>query len=402
MKNQTPLYGLPKQVKFCKKCVMSNQRPTSAIEFKHNINTKKQTIAFNKKGVCSACTAHEKKETEIDWEKREKELFTLCDKHRKKDGSYDCIVPGSGGKDSVKAAWLLKHKYKMHPLTVTWAPHMHTPYGWRNFQRWINKGGFDNQLFTPNGKVHRLLTKVAFKTILHPFQPFILGQKNIGAKFSAKYKVPLVFYGENEAEYGNPIKDNLTALRNTKYCLGTDYENMFIGGVKVNALIKDYGLCLNDLSPYLPMNPKEYEQTKTQVHYLGYYEKWNPQDSFRFAVEKTEYESNDKRTEGTYTKYNSIDDKIDPYHYWTCFIKFGFGRATIDASRDIRNNSITREKGVALVKEFDAEYPTRYRKEVLEYLGMGEEELLETADKFRSPHIWKKEHDEWKLRHKVY
>ena len=40
-------YGLPLEVKFCKKCVMSNQRPSSEIEFKHNINTKKKTLNFD-------------------------------------------------------------------------------------------------------------------------------------------------------------------------------------------------------------------------------------------------------------------------------------------------------------------------------------------------------------------
>ena len=396
------LYGLPKEVKFCKRCVISNQRPASAVEFKHDINTKKQTIHFDEEGICDACRMHEKKEREIDWKKREKELFALCDKYRKSDGSYDCVVPGSGGKDSVRAAWLLKYKYKMHPLTVTWAPHMYTPYGWRNFQKWISKGGFDNMLFSPNGQVHRLLTRLAFQNILHPFQPFILGQKNIGAKISAKYSIPLVFYGENEAEYGNPLRDNVTALRDARYCLGANYDEMALGGVKVNSLIKDYGLCMNDLLPYLPMDPKEYERAKTQVHYMGYYERWDPQESFYFAVEKTGFETNDQRTEGTYSKYSSLDDKIDPHYYWTIYLKFGIGRTTSDASQEIRNGKITREEGVALVKKFDAEYPVRYKKEVLEYLDMDEKELIETADKFRSPHLWKKEHGEWKLRHKVY
>ena len=58
------------------------------------------------------------------------------------------------------------------------------------------------------------------------------------------------------------------------------------------------------------------------------------------------------RTQGTYSKYNSIDDKIDDLHYYTTYIKFGIGRATYDASQEIRNNHITREEGVALVNPF--------------------------------------------------
>ena len=84
-------------------------------------------------------------------------------------------MPGSGGKDSFYASYILKYKYKMNPLTVTWAPHIYTDWGWHNFQAWI-KSGFDNYLFTPNGKTQRLLTRLAIEKIFHPFQPFIMGQ----------------------------------------------------------------------------------------------------------------------------------------------------------------------------------------------------------------------------------
>ncbi|MDO8740193.1 MAG: N-acetyl sugar amidotransferase [Candidatus Woesearchaeota archaeon] len=393
--------GLPSEIKFCKRCVISNQRPSSKSEFMHNINSSSHTIEFDEEGICAACRYAEKKEKEVDWKKREEELWALCDKFRKNDGSYDCIAPGSGGKDSVMAAHLLKYKFKMHPLTVTWAPHMYTDAGWRNHQRWI-RSGFDNILFHPNGKVHRLLTKLAFENLLHPFQPFILGQKNIGAKFAALYNIQLVFYGENEAEYGNPVQDNLTPLRNAKYATGKNYEDMYLGGVKIKELIEQYKLNMNDLLPFLPMDSEEYEKKKIQVHYLGYYIKWDPQEAYYFAVEHTSFEANSERTEGTYSKYNSIDDKSDPYHYYTTLIKFGIGRATYDASQEIRNNKITREEGVALVKKFDHEFPKKYFKDMLEYMDMTEKRFWELIDKFRSPHIWKKEKGEWKLRKAVY
>src|SRR3989338_6173448 len=169
-------YGLPREVKFCKKCVYPNQHPISDNEFEHSVKRKKRTLNFNDDGVCDACRFAEMKKGTIDWKSREKKLIDLCDRHRSKDGSYDCIVPGSGGKDSFYAAHVLKYKYGMHPLTVTWAPHIYTEWGWKNFQAWIH-AGFDNYLFTPNGRVHRLLTQLAFLNLLHPFQPFIFGQK---------------------------------------------------------------------------------------------------------------------------------------------------------------------------------------------------------------------------------
>ena len=114
--------------------------------------------------------------------------------------------PGSGGKDSAFASHILKYKYNMNPLTVTWAPHLYTNIGWENFINWSHVGGFDNILFTPNGKLHRYLTRLAFLNLLHPFQPFIIGQKMIGPKFALKYNIKLIFYGENQAEYGNLLK----------------------------------------------------------------------------------------------------------------------------------------------------------------------------------------------------
>jgi N-acetyl sugar amidotransferase len=290
----------------------------------------------------------------------------------------------------------------MHPLTVTWAPHLYTPYGWNNFSNWSHRGGFDNVLFTPNGKVHRLLTRLSFLNILHPFQPFILGQKNIGVIYALKYDVPLVFYGEDEAEYGNPKQDTVTALRSARFHAGKDYTNMYLGGVSVKDLIGKYGLTMTDLKPYLPLDPEEVEQAGIQVHYTGYYERWDPQESYYFAVEKTGFQPNDQRTEGTYSKYVSIDDKTDPFHYWTTLIKFGIGRTSYDASQEIRNKKITREEGIALVKKFDQEFPRRYFSEFLDYISMTEKEFFEIADRFRSPHLWKKENGDWKLRHVVW
>ena len=127
-------FGLPKGVAYCSTCTISNQRPNSCTEFKHDKNSKKETISFNDDNVCDACVFAKKKATVTDWEAREKILWEVCNKHRSTDGSYDCIVPSSGGKDSTMAAVLLKNKFGMHPLTVTWAPHIYTEVGFRNFR----------------------------------------------------------------------------------------------------------------------------------------------------------------------------------------------------------------------------------------------------------------------------
>ncbi len=393
-------YGLPKEVIFCKRCVMSNQRPASSIEFKHHRQHQHRTLHIDSEGICDACRFAEQKE-KIDWKKREEELLQLLDRFRRRDGYYDCVVPGSGGKDSAFAAHTLKYKYGMHPLTVTWPPILYTDIGWKNFRNWIDVGGFDNISFNYNGKIHSLLTKLAIQNLLHPFQPFILGQKNLAPKLATKFKIPLIFYGESEAEYGNPIAETKTSLRDKSYFTMQHLEEIYLGGVSVRELMEKYNLTFNEINTYLPAHYKDLEESNIEVHYLGYYLKWTPQESYYYAVEHTGFQANPFRTEGTYSKYNSLDDKIDGFHYYTTFIKFGIGRATYDASQEIRNKHITREEGIALVSRFDGEFPQKYFKEITQHIGMKEEEFLELCDQFRSPHLWKKVKGEWKLRHTI-
>ncbi|MFA5039024.1 MAG: N-acetyl sugar amidotransferase [Candidatus Omnitrophota bacterium] len=393
-------FGLPGKVVFCQRCVMSNQRPASAVEFKHTIGSKKTTMNIGPDGICDACRHAEEKEN-IDWKKREDELLALLERYRSRDGHYDCIVPGSGGKDSAFQSHVLKYKYGMHPLTVTWPPILYTDYGYRNFRKWIEVGGFDNVSFNQNGRVMKLLTRLSIENLLHPFQTFILGQKVLAPKIALQYRIPLIFYGENEAEYGNPIADNASSLRDKSYFSMKNLDEMYLGGVSIREIKERYQVDQCDLMPYLPAPHEDLEVSGIEVHYLGYYLKWVPQEVYYYAVENTGFKARPFRTQGTYSKYNSIDDKIDDLHYYTTFIKFGIGRATYDASQEIRNKHLTREEGVSLVKRFDGEFPDKYFSDVMDYIGMTKEAFMELCDRFRSPHLWKKAEGQWKLRHTV-
>jgi N-acetyl sugar amidotransferase len=416
--NPKTKFGLPQKVVFCKKCVMSNQRPNSEQEYAHTIKTVKKSLNISPDGICDACRFAESKKKTINWEERDRELRDLCDRHRSKDGSYDCIVPGSGGKDSFYAAHVLKYKYGMNPLTCTWAPHMYTDWGWRNLQRWIH-AGFDNELFTPNGRVHRLLTRLAVENLFHPFQPFIFGQKFLAPKIALRHKVKLVFFGENEAEYGNPISDNSSAKRDWSYFASSNLSNVYVGGVSVQDLKKQFAITENDLVQYLPCNPEEIEKAGVEVHYTGYYMKWHPQANYYYAVEHGGFEPCPERMPGTYTKYVAIDDKMEDFNYYTTGIKYGLGWTSYIAAHEIRSGDLTREEGIALVKKYDLEFPKRFEQDFLNYISIDPKQFpeahkmfeqpkvdhdyfMDLHDRFRSPHIWKKENGQWKLRHTVW
>lgn len=374
-------YNLPLEVRFCRKCTVSNQRPR---------------ITFDENGVCSACNYAEFKRHKISWEEREKELIALCDRHRKTDGSYDVIVPCSGGKDGGFVAHQLKYKYGMNPLTVTWAPLKPTEIGRRNLDAFI-RSGFDNVLGTPNGKITRKLTRLAFQHLGDPFQPFIYGQTNYPLHMAAKYGVQLIMYGENgEVEYGGDMKNAFRPTREIQ-----DHDKHYFSGLPPE-FWTEHGVSLADLKPFMAPPFAQIQENRTEIHFLGYYKFWDPQENFYYCRENTGFSPNTERSEGTYSKYASLDDRIDGYHYYLGFIKFGIGRTTSDAAHEIRDGKITRDEGVALVKRYDGEFPRKYYEEFLEYCGITDDEFQEVVDSWRADHLWRKTADGWELRHAVW
>ncbi len=376
-RNIREMYGLPEEVVFCKKCTISNQRPR---------------IKFDENGVCSACNYAEFKKEKIDWDKREVELKELCDKHRKSTGEYDVIVPCSGGKDGSFVAHMLKYKYNMNPLCVTWAPLLPTELGRKNLDNFI-AAGFDHVLGTPNPKVTRKLTQLAFKYMGDPFQPFIYGQTNYPMKMAIQNNVSLIMYGENgEVEYGGDMKNAFSPTREI-----ADHDGHYFSG-KPPEFWEQHGLTKADLAPFSAPSMSDIEENKTEIHFFGYYKMWDPQECYYYAKENTGFTPNSERSEGTYSKYASLDDQVDGFHYYLAYIKFGIGRTTSDAAHEIRDGKIEREEGVALIKRYDGEFPKKYFQVFKDFCDITDEEFWDVIDSWRSDHLWEKVDGEWKLK----
>ena len=394
------LFGLPSKVEHCKKCLLTNQKPFSVNETKNFKGSKKSGLQFVN-GICAACQYSESKNNgEIDWKRRESLLKNLLDKYRKTDGGYDCIVSGSGGKDSSTIAHLLKYKYDMNPLTVTYSPILYTDIGFQNLRAWVNVGGFDNILFTPNGRLTSLLARESFINLLHPMQPFKFGIKSIAAKTALKYDIELVMFGEPYYEYGS--EDN---SMNTKpsYDINwyiNDTDDIFFGGTHYRDLIKKYQWVKeSDLTPFMPLRSEDIEKSNLknlQIEFLGWYLKWNPQEVYYYASKNCGYFPDTQRTDGTYGRYSAIDDKMEWLHYYTHYIKYGIGRTRFDACQEIRSGHITRDEGIKLCKKFEGEYPKRYINDCFEFMNLTKLEAIKIIDKFRSPHLWKKSKNGWK------
>lgn len=374
-KNVLELYSLPIDVRFCVRCTISNQRPR---------------ITFNGEGLCSACEFAEQKR-KIAWTEREEELRQLLDKHRGR-GEFDVIVPCSGGKDGGFVAHQLQEIYKMKVLAVTWAPLKPTDIGLKNLESFKN-AGFDHVLGQPNPVVTRKLTRDSFMRIGDPFQPFIYGQYNFPLSVAKQYGVSLVMYGENgEAEYGGDSTGAHSPLKKLK-----NEDLHYFSGWPIESW-QELGYSAADLSLFR----RPTELGAIEQHFFGYYKFWDPQENFYYASEHLGFEPAEERSEGTYSRYASLDDRFDGFHYFLSFIKFGIGRATSDTAHEIRDGKISREEGIELVRQFDGEFPDRHFEEFLAYMNMERDEFWDIMNSWRSPHIWANLPDgSWSLRHQI-
>jgi len=244
---------------------------------------------------------------------------------------------------------------------------------------------------------------------MHPFQSFMIGQKIFPIKIALKYGIPLIFYGENEAEHGNKFSENFSSQRNINFFShnNKNIDELFLAGKKIINLKKiikksnKYKTDERNFEIFLPPKVDLIKKMNLEVHYLGYFIKWIPQEVYYYSVENCNFRPRPYRTQGTYSKYNSIDDKIDDLHYYSTYIKFGIGRATYDVSQEIRNDHLNIEEGKKLIKKYDGEFPNIYFNEIMNYLDIEPEYFFSLLNKYRSPHLWKFSNKKWRLRYTV-
>lgn len=386
------LKSLPKKIRWCKSCVISNARPR---------------LSFNNYGICFACENKDYK-LKTDWKKRENELIKLLDKHRKNGVKWDVIVPSSGGKDSGYVAHQLKYKYGMNPLLVTWSPLKYTDIGITNFDN-LNNSGFSNLKFSPNGILQSKLARLCLEELGDAFHVFVLGQAFFPINLACEMNIKLIIYGENgELEYGGDKnlfnKSHINLVNDSKwlsnYLKGdSSIDKLLSWGLKNKSYLnkKFFNDC--DLKYHKPPSFEKLKKSGVdRYYYYSYFKKWLPQENYYYCIDNTGFKSKIDRSEGTYSKYASLDDKFDSFHYFFRYIKFGLGRCIDDAAHEIRDGHISREEGVTLVKKYDGEFPKQYFKEFLDYLEISDNQFWKIVDSWRFPNIWKKENNKWKLR----
>lgn len=370
-------------INFCSKCIMPNTRPR---------------IVFNDEGLCNACLNSEEKQL-INWDDRKKQFLKIIDhiksEKRKSNKSYDCVVPWSGGKDSTSIALKLKFEFGLNPLLVTFSPLIKNECGVFNRELLI-KQGFDSIFFNPDQNISAKLAKRFFIERGNPKVAWDAGINSIPVQIALNYKIPFIFYAEHgESEYGGlVINEDSKKKRDTREVI----EHQ-IGDYPENWISED--IKISDLNPYI--YPKIQKLNNLKIYYFSYFFKWSMLDNWHFTKKKLpEFKTDPQgRTQGTFTNFDSLDDKIDPLYYYMQYIKFGFGRSTRDACRMIQNNQMKRKESIELVRKYDHEFPERDINEVLKYLNLNYDEFETIIDKHRNQEIWTNKGNFWELKNKL-
>lgn len=366
-----------RDVRYCKTCMMPDTRPR---------------IVFDDEGICNACRNATVRE-DIDWDAREKEFLALVEQHRA-DGPYDCIVPWSGGKDSSAIAYRLKFDYGLNPLLVTFSPLIPSAAGVHNREEML-KLGFDHLMVRPNQFVGRRLARRFFVERGNPKIAWDAGVNAVPVQAAVNHNIPLIFYAEHgESEYGGRVlSEDSLKIRDL-----TEVLEHQIGDHPSNW--EDDVIEERDLAPYIYPDMADVERVGVRAMYYAYFFPWDVYANYDLIRSKIDFQTAPgDRTDGTFTNFDSLDDEIDDVYYHMQYVKFGFGRATRDASRQIYRGRMTRDEALDMVRKYDDEFPETYIESVLDYLDMDRTRFTETVDLHRNNEIWNFEGNKWRLRH---
>lgn len=364
-------------IKYCSNCLFPETKPD---------------LSFDENGLCSACVAAEEKDKGIDWKKREEDFFEIVKHYKKKQGEigWDCIVPVSGGKDSTYQAYFMKEICGMNPLCVCFETTMVTELGRKNLDN-LSKMGMDVIHFKKNDDVYKKMVVESFKRVGDEMWPNHIGIFTIPVMLAVKFNIPLLIWGENsQQEYGGP---NLESVKSS--ILNRRWLEEFGGllGHRIQDMIGVNEITEKELTPYIYPSDDEINRVGVTGLFLGSYFFWDARRQLEIVKKYGFCVKEDGPTEGTYTNYENIDEKLVSLHDYLKFVKYGFGRATDHVNIDIRNKRLTREEGLELVKKYDGKYPHFGVNSFIEYSGMNKMEIDVIIDNFTNPILFKQNED---------
>lgn len=359
-------------MKYCKKCIMPTTRPEQVF----------------KDGICDACHSGVEKHGVVNWDERSKEFEVVLNKYRTNDGSYDCIIPVSGGKDSCYQALTMRDKYNMTPLCVTHTPCELTEIGLQNLN-FLRDEGFDVVQVSCNRKNYRELVRIGFSKLGDCCWPEHIGIFTAPIRVAVNYNIPLIIWGENsQFEYGGPATH-----KENNYLDRSWLEQFQMSGHRLSDVVHD-GISLDDIKPLIYPTDEEINSVGVTGLFLGYFEKWDSKRNSDLCLSHGWCKNPDGVIEGAYNDIENLDCKWVRLHDYMKFIKYGFGRATDQICIEIRSGRMTREEGIEALKGTkEGRLPVKYLSEFLSYLSLEYHEYIEILDSFTNKQIFSRDDD---------
>jgi N-acetyl sugar amidotransferase len=303
-------------------------------------------IAFDEFGICTPCRSSEEK-MHINWEERDKILTDLI-KNNRSLNYYDCSLPMSGGKDSTFQAYILTHKYGLTPLAVTHGANWMSLSGRYNLENCLQKFDLDHIIFHSKRSTINKAARKSLTAIGDACWHCHIGAGTFVIQTALNWNLELLIWGESIAERdgrGSYINQTEASL----------YYNLEVSG-KIRA--EDYsgeGLDDKELSKWFYPEKDRLLKSKIRYLHLGDYMFWDEEKQVEFIVKHFEWMNS--KVENAFKGYKSNECVMAGVHDYANFIKRGIGRATVQASDDIRRGILTREEGIELAKKYDSQRP---------------------------------------------
>ncbi len=356
----------------------------------------KPGVKLDSEGICQACCAYERRKN-VDWKARWIELEKLCDKYRRDDGYYDCIITVSGGKDSYFQVYVIKELMGMNPLLVSAASiFTSTETGRRNFNNMSDAFGCDILSFNLNLDLARKMTRIGFEEKGFGAMPMDLIIYVFPIRVAINYNIPLVIWGENVSyEYGGVQKGETYSAKDQIY-------NTVATPIDLKYWEKK-GISKKDLNSLVYPTKEEIEKAKLDPVYLSYFVPWDGHHNYQIAKKYGFRDiTHEWKREGYIEDYDQVDTIGYLINAWLKYPKFGFHRATDVACYWIRSRKITREEGIKFVKEHDHKLDQKMLDDWLAFTGYTNKEFWDIVEKFWNRDIFEKSDGLWKLKDPVW
>ncbi|HET6461356.1 MAG TPA: hypothetical protein VFG29_11310 [Syntrophales bacterium] len=308
-------------------------------------------IEYDERGICNYCTNYRIKNDPKPIE----ELFDLVKPYRRSDGSPDCIVPYSGGRDSTYALHIAKNVLNLNPIAFTYDWGMVNDLARRNIARVCGKLGVENILVSADIAWKRENIR---KNILAWLNKPHLGMVPLfmaGDKF--------FFYYTDQVKKQTGIRLNIwgiNPLENTDFKVGflgvpPDFEKKRIYSLSFRRqakLFRSIWKIVLDNPRYL--NRSVWEAlgsfvSRSIVPHRDYYHlydyfRWDEEEIEKLVLEEYQWET----AVDTKTTWR-IGDGTAPFYNYIYYTVAGFSEYDTFRSNQIREGMLSREEGLKLV-----------------------------------------------------